>query len=229
MEKKRKEIHRKIGMAIENLYSDRLQEYYEMLAYHYSQSDCPMKAYEYMKLSGQKASKNFSTWEAFRFYKDAYQILIREQETKDNLKEQLEILYLIGGPMTFLGFPEDSFQMLQTGEKLSKKIGDEKDVAVFHSRIGYYFTGKKGKPLLGIEYSEKSFQVAQRIGDIELLGTVANDLSPSYIIAGQFLKILEIAPDLIDLIERRGKEHESFGTDKNLYSFLNVLYGWSMG
>jgi class 3 adenylate cyclase/tetratricopeptide (TPR) repeat protein len=227
--RKRKDLHGKIAGIIEDLYANRIEESYETLAYHYSKSDNTTKAYEYMKLSGQKASRNFSTWEAFRFYKDAFQILIREQETEENLKEQLELLCLICGPMRPMGYPEDSLQMLQTGERLSKEIGDEKDVALFRSKLGYYFTSKEGKPLLGIEYSEKSFQVAQRMGDIELLARVAYDLFPSYIISGQFSKILEIAPDLIALIERRGKERESFGTAENVYSYLNVLYGWSMG
>jgi len=131
--------------------------------------------------------------------------------------------------MNALGFPEDSLQMLQTGERLSKEIGNEKDVAVFRSKLGIYFTIKEGKLLLGIEYSEESFQVAQRIGDIELLARVAHDLAPSYIISGQFSKVPEMAPDVIALIERTGKERESFGTPYNLYSFLNVLYGWSIG
>ena len=226
---KRKEIHARIGTAIEALYADSIEEYYELLAYHYSHSDDFEKAFRYLKLSGDKATRNYSTWEAFRCYKDAFQILIREQEIEENLKEQLEILYLIVGPMNALGYPEDSLQMLQTGERLSKEIGDEKDVAVFRSKLGNYFTIKEGKPLLGIEYSEESFQVAQRIGDIELIARVAHDLSPAYIISGQFSKIPEMAPDLIALIERTGKERESFGTQYNLYSFLNVLYGWSMG
>ena len=214
---------------MENLYADRIDEFYEMLAYHFSQSNSQMKAYEYLKLSGQKASKNYSSWEAFRFYKNAYQILVREQGTEENLKEQLEILSLISGPMILLGFPEDSFQMLQTGEKLSKEIGDEKAVAAFCGNLGSYFTVREAKPLLGTDYSEKSFQVAQTIGDIELLVRVAHDLAPSYIISGQFSKILEMAPDLIALIATRGKERESFGTPNNIYSWLSGLYGWSLG
>ncbi|NIQ11403.1 MAG: hypothetical protein GWO23_17850, partial [Gammaproteobacteria bacterium] len=36
--KRRKEIHEKIGKVIEALYPDRLEEYYELLAYHYGRS-----------------------------------------------------------------------------------------------------------------------------------------------------------------------------------------------
>jgi predicted ATPase len=53
--KRRKEIHEKIGRTIEEIYPDRLEEFYEMLAYHYSKSDNPEKACQYLKLSGGKA------------------------------------------------------------------------------------------------------------------------------------------------------------------------------
>ena len=52
---RRKEIHEKIGRAIEQLYPERLNEFCEMLAYHYSKSGNPAKAYVYLKKSAEKA------------------------------------------------------------------------------------------------------------------------------------------------------------------------------
>jgi len=40
LQKRKKEIHEKIGNAIENLYSNSLEEYYELLAYHYGGGQC---------------------------------------------------------------------------------------------------------------------------------------------------------------------------------------------
>ena len=53
---RRKEIHEKIGRAIEELYPHRLEEFYEILAYHYSRSENKSKACIYLKLSGDKRS-----------------------------------------------------------------------------------------------------------------------------------------------------------------------------
>lgn len=44
----RKALHAKIGAAIEALYADRLEEYYERLADHYASGDCPVQAAEYL-------------------------------------------------------------------------------------------------------------------------------------------------------------------------------------
>ena len=51
---RRKEIHEKIGQAIESLYAQRLEEFYEMLAYHYSKSENLLKAYKYLKQAAAK-------------------------------------------------------------------------------------------------------------------------------------------------------------------------------
>jgi len=67
--KRRKEIHAKIGRAIEELYAERLEEFYEMLAYHYSKGENVSKACQYLKWSGDKALGNFSPSEAVQFYR----------------------------------------------------------------------------------------------------------------------------------------------------------------
>jgi class 3 adenylate cyclase len=48
LQKRRKEIHEKIGRAIEELYAERIEEFYEMLAYHYSKGENSEKAYQYL-------------------------------------------------------------------------------------------------------------------------------------------------------------------------------------
>jgi class 3 adenylate cyclase len=83
--KRRKEIHEKVGWAIESLYAERLEEFYEMLAYHYYKSENLEKAYQYLKLSGNKATKNYSNSEALRFYEEAIQMLGKSSRIKKAL------------------------------------------------------------------------------------------------------------------------------------------------
>ena len=65
--KKRKEIHERIGHAIEEIYPERLEEFYEVLAHHYSESENKEKAVKYLKLAADKALRSHSLWEAFKF------------------------------------------------------------------------------------------------------------------------------------------------------------------
>jgi predicted ATPase len=168
LSKRRKEIHEAIARAMEQLYHQRLEEFCEVLANHYSKSDESKKAYHYFKLSGHKAMKNYSNWEAFYFYKEANQVLKKEPESGENLKRRLEILQLLLGPMRLLGYPEDSPQLLGEGEDLANKVGEQRSLTHFYSTIGHYNL-VKGDSQRGLEYSEKSYQEALKTQDIELM------------------------------------------------------------
>jgi tetratricopeptide (TPR) repeat protein len=71
---RRKEIHGKIGRAIEELYADRLEEFYEMLAYHYSRSDDLAKGIDYGKKAGARASSVYAYAEAARLLEQALEV-----------------------------------------------------------------------------------------------------------------------------------------------------------
>jgi predicted ATPase len=85
--KRRKEIHENIGSAIEQIYHNRLEDFYEILAHHYGKSNNSEKAYRYLKLSGKKATRNYSNWEALRFYGEAIDVLSQMPSTEKNRKE----------------------------------------------------------------------------------------------------------------------------------------------
>jgi len=222
--RRRKEIHEKIGKAIEELYPDKLEEFYEMLAHHYSRSENAEKAYQYMKLSGDKATRSYSLWEAFRFYKEAINVLNKLPETEENKRREVEVRLLMANPMMGLGFPEDSLEILREGERLSKELGDEGSLAKLYSTIGLYFT-MRGDALQGIKYAEKCFQEAKKIEDVELMATIGFDLCNSYNMACEYFKTIEATPRIIALLEKTQKESESFGRGYNIYSTLLATYG----
>jgi len=228
--KRRKEIHERIGKAIEELYHDSLEEFYEVLAHHYSRSENLDKAYQYLKLSGDKAQSSYSNWEAFRFYREAIDVLNKLAETEENRRRGIEVRLSMGGPIIVLAYPEDSLQILQEGERLSKELGDKRSLATFCAGIGICYT-VRGDPLQAIEYSEKSFREAEKIEDIELMAPIGFDLCSSYNIAGEYLKIVEVAPKAIALFEETGRESEFFGGpfNFNIYSALCAFYGHAMG
>jgi tetratricopeptide (TPR) repeat protein len=221
----RREVHEKIGRAIEKIYSERLEEFYEMLAYHYSRSENSEKAYQYLNLSGEKAIRNYSNWDAFRYYKEAIKVLSQLGEIEESKGEQIRIHLQISIPIARLGYPEDSLEILQEGERLAKDLGETKSLATFYSRLCHYYTIKGGDPVLGIEYGEKCFEEAERIQDIELMAPIACDLCPAYMVSGQFLKVIDMAPNVLALLEKTRRESDFFSTRYNVYSVLNTYCG----
>ena len=67
----RRTLHRRVGEAIESLFSDRLDEFYGLLAYHYARAEAWEKAQEYLLKAGDQAGGVAADAEALAHYKDA--------------------------------------------------------------------------------------------------------------------------------------------------------------
>jgi hypothetical protein len=87
----RKDLHAQVGAAIEALYPGRLEEHYEALADHYSQSDERSKAIDYLDKAGDKATANFSQQEARARYQQA-------AETFDGSTDRTNKRHFSAGP-----------------------------------------------------------------------------------------------------------------------------------
>ena len=70
-EAQRRELHRRTGDLIEELYADRLSEQYGVLAYHFSRAEDWKKAHEYLVKAAQQAALSFATLEALNLYDEA--------------------------------------------------------------------------------------------------------------------------------------------------------------
>jgi class 3 adenylate cyclase/tetratricopeptide (TPR) repeat protein len=226
--KRRKKIHETIGKAIEELYPDRLENFYEMLAHHYSKGDNHEKAYEYLRLSGDKASRKYANWEAFKYYRDAMNMLNMQGDTEANNRRKIEVCLSVENTMRILGYPEDSLIILQEGEKIAREFDDKRSSAIIYSSIGLYYSFH-GDVIKGTEYAEHCLSQAEEIQDVDLVAPVGFNICASYSIAGQHLKIVEVAPRMLTLLEKTGRESDCFGGPLNLYSAFLAYYALSLG
>jgi class 3 adenylate cyclase/tetratricopeptide (TPR) repeat protein len=89
---RREAHHEKAGQAIETLYADRLEEFYELLAYHYARSGNDDKAFEYLDLANQKAIRANAVAEAIGYFGQAMDLLDRMPVTDDNQHRRIALL-----------------------------------------------------------------------------------------------------------------------------------------
>ena len=80
---RRKELHRMIALAIEELYGERIAEQYEVLAHHFSRAEEWSKALEYLLKAAEKATMAFATREAVNLYDQAEQVVEKLGEAVD--------------------------------------------------------------------------------------------------------------------------------------------------
>ncbi len=221
--KRRKEIHERIGRAIEELYPDRLEEFYEMLAYHFSRSGQAEKAAGFLKLAGTRAMRNNSLWEAFHFFKDALGSLEELPDNDENKAGRVELFLLLVAPVRLLGFPEGSLDLLRSGDALARQIGDRTAFAALHSALGIYYSTAGGNPEMGRQYVEECLEDLENIDYVHSITPIGYDACYSYFVRGEIRKLESLTANVLKLLENAGEESGFFGRPANPYC---MLLGW---
>ncbi len=72
---RRREVHRRVGEALEALFADRQEEFYGLLAHHFDRADQHERAVHYLLAAGDKARMDDALEEAARFYRRAVERL----------------------------------------------------------------------------------------------------------------------------------------------------------
>jgi class 3 adenylate cyclase/tetratricopeptide (TPR) repeat protein len=72
---RRRELHRMIALAIEELYADRLAEQYEVLGYHFARAEDWGRALDFLLKAAEKARGAFANREALLLYEQALEVL----------------------------------------------------------------------------------------------------------------------------------------------------------
>ncbi len=220
--KKRKEIHEQVGHAIEEIYGDRLEEFYEMLAYHFSMSENTDKAYTYLKRSADKAARKYSNWESIRLYTEAIRLLDSMPATQERNVKKLDVCLSILVPMFFVSYGDEVLEILNTAETLAQVLKDERSLIIVYERLAHYY-GVKGNIILGMEYAEKCFYMGDKLGTIEMMAQSAADVCMNNWILGNFKKQTHIARRALQLLEVNHREEDFMGRWITVYSSLS---GW---
>lgn len=118
---KRQELHRRVGLAMEQLLGERSREYAESIAYHFQNSDTTARAVPYLIVSGKKAIERYALAEAETMYRAAYEILLEQQQSPQRehdllglLNEWALLLYYTGDIHAFRKQMDDHKDLLQT-------------------------------------------------------------------------------------------------------------------
>ena len=90
---KRKAIHAKVGKGIEELYSTRLVEYYEIVAHHFERGEVWEKAVAYLLHAAEKAKNHYAYRSALALCR---RVLEAAGKTKGLVEEQIHGLVLAG-------------------------------------------------------------------------------------------------------------------------------------
>ncbi len=131
---RRKEIHQRIGKAIEELYSRNLEEFYEVLAFHYGRSNEQEKTLQYLDLANRKTEKLYALQDAMGYFEAAMALL---DTLKDNASHRfLRISMLVRNVFVFqlLDKFHNYYALLQKFEPVAVALNNPELLGGFYTR-----------------------------------------------------------------------------------------------
>jgi len=200
--KRRKEIHEEIGEAIEALYPDRLEEHYELLAYHYGRSANTDKAVQYLDLANQKAARVHAMEEAKAYFDEAMAHLDTLPETEENRQRRISLLVNQGEVFRGLFKFQEYYDLLTGYEPMARGLGNPELLGAFYARLGYceYTFGQFDQ---AIKRLTKAAELCEAAGNAEDAGFAYMWLEWSHLYRGDFDRALALKEDLLRTMEQR--------------------------
>jgi class 3 adenylate cyclase/tetratricopeptide (TPR) repeat protein len=195
---RRRELHRLIGRAIEDLHADRLAEHYEVLAYHFSRGSDRVKALEYAMKAGAKAAGAYANREALALYEQALAL------AGDDRRARADLLKNLATVTQYLGDADASLQHAESAVDLYEKLGDKGNAVAMHLHIQMLYTWQwdGAREDMGLKHLEAAAALVENEPDSVEKGLVYQRTGHGYLHRSQPVTTLEWAQKAVDMFAR---------------------------
>jgi class 3 adenylate cyclase/tetratricopeptide (TPR) repeat protein len=170
LKKERQVIHERIGLVMEQLFQDRLPEFYETLAYHFQQGQSVINAVTYLMKAAAKSLKRYAVEEAHQYYQEAFDLLSNKADkTRD--EELLLIDLILDWAMVFY-YRADCIafeKLFVSHEALAETLDDKERLGMYYAWMGLiiYFREKYTN---SYEYLHKAIKIGETIQNEKIIG-----------------------------------------------------------
>ena len=127
---RRCDLHRRVALALESLFADRLEEYYGQLAHHFLEAAQGVevdKAIDYARRAGARAMTLAAYEEAVRFYQMALQALTRQ--APEDEAQHCTLLLALGEAQRKAGQSPQALDTLQEAADIARRLGSPENLA----------------------------------------------------------------------------------------------------
>ena len=220
----RRDLHARVGAALEALVADRIGEYHAILGAHFLRGEVWDKAAMYYREAGDAAARLHAYPEASAHYGNAIQALHSLPPNDDTRREIVDVTLRQMVVSWGAEDPERNLAKLADAESLANVLPapdggggtDRVRLARIHywmGRIHYY----RDQPREAIGYFQQVLAVGQELGDEELLAIPLAVMGRALVVQGNFGKAIPILARAVTLLE---------GSDEALdWSFSKAYYG----
>jgi tetratricopeptide (TPR) repeat protein len=171
LKKERRKIHERIAHVIEELFTDRLPEFYETLAFHFKGGKSVKKAIKYLMKSGEKSLRRYALDESNQYYQEAFELLKKNISAASIEEKKLFILVLVEWALVyyFKGDFKGIDKLFAAHETIAQAVGNDKNAAMYYAWIGFslYF---RGKPKESYDYLKKAIEIGENSDSHRVVG-----------------------------------------------------------
>ena len=178
LEKDRQLIHERIGLAMEEIFHNRLSEFYETLAFHFRHSTLECKAVDYLIKSAEKSLGKYAIDEAHEYFQEAFDILANK--THRTRKEDELYIDLISKWFLVFYYRGDFISLMDlfsSTRKLAESLEDDARLGMFYACLAFTLFWGKEKLRESYELLRKALALGERVGDQRVIGYAATWLA----------------------------------------------------
>jgi len=169
LKRERQAVHERIGLVMEQLFCERLSEFYETLAFHFKRGQSLHKAVDYLMKSGEKSLKRYAVEESHQYYQETFDLLKNKPGMADE-ERRLLIDLLIKWALVFYyrGDFNGLVSLFRDHEGMAESVG-KAELGMFYAWLGFgLFCNGRAKE--SYEYLCKALKTGEEIEDRRLIG-----------------------------------------------------------
>ena len=205
---RRKELHRRIGQAIEELYAGRLDEQAAILAYHYTRGEHREKTVEYAVLAGDRAGRLYANADARSYYQQALTI-VGAHPSAEGERAEIDIAIKLAGVGITRQDIEQDLGNLERARGLAEALDDAPRLARVLYWLGrlHYMLGASHQA--ATDYATRSLEIADRLGDESLAAPSVNLIGRVYWNQTDFVRASQMLERSVGQMTRLGNKTEA--------------------
>jgi len=155
---------------MEELFQDRLSEFYEALAFHFKQGRSIHKAVDYLEKAGEKSLSRYAVEESHQYFREAFELLTNIPErTTDEDELLIGLLNKWSLVFYYRGDFKEHLDLLLAHRDLADSLNDKEKIGMFYAWLGFVYSFRE-KLNDSYEYLLKAIELGERIGNQQIIG-----------------------------------------------------------
>jgi class 3 adenylate cyclase/tetratricopeptide (TPR) repeat protein len=213
--RQRKQLHQRVGEAMETLLGERLGEFQSIIAEHFLRAEAWARAADYLLRAGDEAARLSADAEARGHYEKAMHALLRLPDTVENRRRRVDTTLKQAAVSYIAERPDLNLARLAAAEALARELptvasatGEDR---LRLARVRYWI-GRihhvSGDPRQAIGHYRQVLAIGQELGDEQLTAIPSAMIGLALAVQGQWAKAGQLLSQAVPALERAGEWRE---------------------